>query len=244
MIFIIDFSDLRRKFARIGGSMKFILLLSCLLGFSRGVQAAAENGCIHCHKNQTQPQQLEHNYADWKKSTHAKHDVSCEACHRGNSNTQDPVKAHEGVLASRDEKSSVYFKNVPQTCGRCHTAELQEFQKSAHYKMLEKSGKGPNCLTCHGAMATTILTHDDLDKTCSLCHGKPTQAAKTLSLMDAVKNSLKLLQKQTGTDKTKLADFTQRYQVIQKKWHSFDVEYVTDLCQSLLKEMKQETKTP
>lgn len=191
---------------------------------------AKENGCLFCHTKG-------HNFKDWQKSVHAAHGISCEACHEGDPKTRDPVKAHQGVLPSKDEKSSIHFQNVPKTCGQCHVEELKEFQKSVHYKMLQRSGKGPNCLTCHGSMATTILAYDSLEKTCSLCHGRPTQAAKALSLLNSAKNLLNLLEKRKADEKA-LALFKTRYQKIQREWHSFDVVFVIEEAEKLIKETK------
>lgn len=209
-------------------------LLSSTVGFSKG------NQCVACHAKLTAPQfkMLGHNFADWKKSVHAKNKITCEACHGGDPSATDPVKAHQGILPSKDEKSSVYFQNVPKTCGRCHAGEFAEFQKSVHYKMLQRSGKGPNCQTCHGSMATMVLTYGDLDRTCSLCHGKPTQAAKALSLIRSAKNILDLYQKKHPSEKKQLALFHERYQKIQREWHSFDVDFVTSESEALIKDIK------
>ncbi len=207
---------------------------------------AAVNSCVQCHEKQATIKYLQHNFADWQQSIHAAKGIGCNACHGGNPLTSDPVKAHQGVLPSRDEKSSVYFKNVAETCGRCHKAEFAEFQKSAHYKTLQRTGKGPNCLTCHGAMATTVMKYSEMDRTCSLCHGKPTQAAKALSLIDASKRSLDLYQKKLaqkyGTkipkeELEKEKQFLDRYKTIQQMWHSFNVTEVTEMSEALIKDL-------
>ncbi|MDO8526595.1 MAG: multiheme c-type cytochrome [Deltaproteobacteria bacterium] len=213
----------------------------CLVFLFSSDRAWGKNSCISCHQEQTQSKRLEHNYADWKKSIHASKGIGCDACHGGHSDTFNPVNAHEGVLSSRDKNSPIYFQNIPKTCGQCHVEELKEFQKSVHYKLLEDSGKGPNCLTCHGSMATTILAHSQLDQTCSLCHGKPIQAAKALSLIQSIKNSLDVLQKKKGQyeNKEKITEFWARYREIQKKWHSFDIAALTNKSKELLKEIKE-----
>ena len=218
----------------------FLLVCLCFSLFFFSQTAISKNdSCVDCHRKQQGSKYLGHNYKDWEKSIHAKSGVGCEACHGGNAETPDPVKAHQGVLSSKDKNSKIYFQNVPATCGTCHTEELKEFETSAHYKMLLRTGKGPNCLTCHGAMATTILSYSDWDKTCSLCHGKPTQAAKALSLIRAIKESLGSYQKELALRKGKTPEeFLRRYQEIQRKWHSFDVVFVSSESEKLLKELK------
>lgn len=190
---------------------------------------AVEESCVTCHQNLSA--YLGHNFKDWKKSVHAAKGVGCNACHNGNAKTDDPVEAHQGVLSSRDKKSSVYFQNVAGTCGRCHSDELKEFKKSAHYRMLQASGKGPNCLTCHGAMATTILTYADLESTCSLCHGKPTRAAQAFNLLRSASDLL-------SKKKDPPQELKERFKTLQKKWHSFDVDAVIALAQNLIRDLK------
>lgn len=211
-------------------TMIALLLVSL---FSTASALAKESSCVSCHKTK-------HNFIDWKKSIHAAAGVTCSECHGGNPDSVDTVKAHQGVLPSSDPKSSLYFQNIPSTCGRCHAGELREFQKSAHFKNLERNGKGPNCLTCHGAMATTILSQSDMEQTCSFCHGKPTQAAKALSLLHSAKGLLALYQKQLSApdEKTK-QQFQERYRKIQAQWHSFDVTSLIAESDQLIQDLKK-----
>lgn len=198
---------------------------------------AAESSCVACHQKLGAQKEVAHSYQDWSRSVHARKGIDCSACHGGDPKAGDPVQAHQGVLPSKDSHASIHFQKVPETCGRCHTEEYKEFQKSAHYRMLERSGKGPNCLTCHGSMATFVLPSSDLEKTCSLCHGKPVRAAKALSLIRSVKNILDRYEKKHPSDKKSLALFKERYQKIQREWHSFDVNFVIEESEKLLKEI-------
>lgn len=234
-------------FAPVAMRCKFFFVLG--LVFLVGAPAssfAEENTCINCHQQLTDLQHVGHNYTDWKKSVHAAKGVTCQSCHGGNATATDPVKAHQGVLPSKDSNSSVYFQKVPATCGRCHTDEFREFKKSIHYKTLNRTGRGPNCLTCHGAMATTVLSYADLEQTCSLCHGKPVKAAKAFSLLHTLKGSLQLYQKklaglkgQTPEQCVKMEkEFVERYNAVQKKWHSFNVDEVIYDAEALIKEVK------
>ncbi|MBI4124588.1 MAG: hypothetical protein HY466_01480 [Deltaproteobacteria bacterium] len=216
-------------------------LILLFLFFAPALCGAAENTCLRCHEQLKGPahKAAGHNFADWKKSAHAEKGILCQACHGGNPGTMDPVKAHQGVLPSQNKNSSVHFQKIPETCGRCHVEEFTEFRKSVHHKMLQRSGKGPNCLTCHGAMATFVLTASDLERTCSLCHGKPTQAAKALSAILSLKNFLNVYQKNLPKDeKERAAMFQKRYQKIQQEWHSFDVVFVIAESEKLMKEIK------
>lgn len=216
-----------------------LLLIVVWMLVTSPVVFAAEETCITCHQNLSSSVNLGHNFSDWKKSVHAVHHVGCASCHGGNPQVSNPVEAHQWVLSSRKEKSLVYFQKVSETCGRCHKGEFEEFQKSAHYRTLQKTGKGPNCLTCHGAMATTILTYADLDQTCSLCHGKPTRAAQAFQLLHSVKKSLDRYQKKMQSQKKEPSpEFTNRYNELQRKWHSFDVVSVIEMSKNLIQDLK------
>ena len=108
---------------------------------------AAQDSCVACHKTLHQTAALHHNFKDWESSAHGKAAVACSACHGGNPNAPAREAAHAGMLAASNDKSPVYFTNIPQTCGNCHTAELNAFKISLHFKELERTGRGPNCVT-------------------------------------------------------------------------------------------------
>jgi len=88
------------------------------------------------------------------------------------------------VVRSTKPESPVYYRRLPETCGKCHQDEKNAFLKSRHYQRLEKNGKSPTCTTCHGVMKGTVLSSRDLDQTCNLCHAKPAGAQDTLLLIN------------------------------------------------------------
>jgi hypothetical protein len=133
-----------------------------------GAQTSAQ--CVTCHQGLPERSQAGHGFAAWRQSPHAAAGVGCEACHGGDPAAADRLAAHRGVLASSDRASSVYYSTIPTTCGRCHAAELGYFRASAHFTRLRTDGRGPNCVTCHGAMATSVLSADQVLGTCSACH--------------------------------------------------------------------------
>lgn len=153
-----------------------IVLSAALLAAAAGAGAADKAACVECHRGVKTGVVEAHNFGDWKRSAHARAGVSCEACHGGDAAAKDKASAHKGVLRSSDPASAIYFTRIPGTCGACHSAELAAFRQSAHFKELESSGKGPNCVTCHGSMANVVLGPRELEHTCMLCHRQPTQA--------------------------------------------------------------------
>jgi hypothetical protein len=133
-------------------------------------QAAPASECVTCHSRLSETSGAGHGFAAWRESRHAAAGVNCEACHGGDPAATDTAAAHRGVLPSSNRASPVFFTRIPNTCGKCHAAEVAYFRTSLHYARLETDGRGPNCVTCHGAMATRVLTPERLLGTCSACH--------------------------------------------------------------------------
>lgn len=66
------------------------------------------------------------------------------------------VRCHGGhdLLPSDDPASRVYHKNIPATCGGCHSAELADYEAGIHGKALAAGVKdAPTCVDCHGEHA-------------------------------------------------------------------------------------------
>lgn len=217
-------------------------LLGLILLVSAG-WAKEDNFCVTCHTTVDGVSYMEHNFADWEKSVHAKAGVLCQACHGGDPTKQDKPSAHAGIRPSTDPKSSVYFTRVQDTCGACHQAELKSFKKSSHYKELQRSGRGPNCVTCHGSMANHVLAPRDLEMTCTLCHRRPTQAYATLMALNNARASLDKLKGalQTGrADQGTALPQEVEYQEALKlyggaltDWHTFKMEAVLRAAQEV-----------
>lgn len=152
--------------------------------------AVSSDSCVECHRALDSGSDLEHSFIEWERSNHAKAGVSCQACHKGDPSLKDKAAAHKGLLPSGDAKSTVYFTNIPATCGACHAAQSKAFQKSAHYKELRRSGRGPNCLTCHGSMANEVLAPRQLETLCTVCHRRPTLAYAALLALNNARTTL------------------------------------------------------
>ncbi len=154
------------------------------------VRARAANGCVACHSSLSRTSEAGHGFVAWRRSGHAAAGVSCEACHGGDPASADRQAAHQGVAPSADSSSLTYFSRVPDTCGRCHASVAGYFRSSVHFARLKSDGRGPNCVTCHGAMATSVLSPEDMLATCSACHnggvapaGEAREAARVLALL-------------------------------------------------------------
>jgi hypothetical protein len=233
----------------------FLLLCSTVLVSASADAATAEkmqNSCVHCHAQLPGSSFIGVKSHDWKGSIHQKHDVTCDKCHGGNPGASDEKEAHAGVFGSGNPQSTVYYKNIPSTCGKCHGAELYNFTQSFHYKRLEATGKGPDCVTCHGSMVTTILTPDTIAAVCERCHNDRMavfpyvpQKAKAVLLLLRESNALfasekKLYHAAGGTAKARsLSEAQASLSSAKLDWHKFDLDAITghlqDVYNSLIK---------
>jgi hypothetical protein len=154
----------------VAAALAALLALTALPSRAQAQRQATRDACVTCHSRQSGTSGPGHGFAAWRDSPHAAAGVTCDACHGGNPAATDTTAAHRGILPSSDQGSPVFFTRIPNTCGRCHAAELAYFRTSLHYARLETDGRGPNCVTCHGSMATRVLTPERLLGTCTACH--------------------------------------------------------------------------
>lgn len=210
------------------------------------VVAAVGNTCVACHRQIPEGTLAGHSFRDWEISVHAARDVTCEACHGGDPTAGQKALAHVGVLSSRNQESRVYFKNIPATCGRCHTEEFSRFKASVHYDQLEEEGRGPNCVTCHGSMAISVLTPAELERTCSACHNErlgikpvePIKARYVLIMSFQVAAYLQAMEELTqirgaeGLDVTEAEDLLAQaegeMEEVRREWHTFIVDRIEE----------------
>lgn len=148
-----------------------ISLASLTVATAAAAQIAPQSGCADCHYASLDSPRQDH-LVDWDRSPHARNDIGCEKCHGGNPKTFEASSAHMGILASADAKSPVNRRNLPTTCGACHTGPFVAFQDSTHYKLLQTgNNRGPTCSTCHGEVAGRVLSPKALASRCNECHG-------------------------------------------------------------------------
>lgn len=231
-------------------SMRVLCVLPWLIGVGAWAvpAAAAENGCVTCHEGVARTGQPGHNFTDWKGSVHAARGITCEQCHGGRADQRDSKAAHVGVVRSSDPQSPLYFTRIPETCGRCHAPEFSAFKGSYHFRELQRAGRGPNCLTCHGAMAIRVLTPQGMSQTCTLCHAEPTQAEQTLVTLNQADALLKkwraLLRVTPQPDQaTALAAAEATYTTAKQRWHGFRLAEVLDTARALVVQARQAIAT-
>lgn len=212
----------------------------CSAAVSRADENKTGNSCVACHSRLPGSSFVGVKSHSWKGSVHQKQGVTCDKCHGGDPRAAGQKEAHAGVFGSGDTQSTVYFKNVPSTCGKCHGAEFYKFTQSLHYKRLESVGKGPECVTCHGSMVTRILTPDTIAAVCEQCHNTrmgvfPSVPEKAKAVLLLLRQSKALLDADTklyhpgeGTEKSKaLRDARSSLHSAKLDWHKFDLDTIT-----------------
>ena len=224
-----------------------LVIFLCLCTFVPVNIALAQpvNSCMECHRDLPAGSYAGHKFSDYTGSVHDRNGVRCEACHGGDPVHADKTAAHKGVFKSTDPKSAIYFRNLPQTCGKCHGEELVNFSRSRHYAELKTSGRGPTCVTCHGSMGTFILTSGQIREFCTVCHNNkrgilpnvPQEVVNVLSMMELAgtvvswsEESVKEAQKgknSTPESEKQLALAMNYMKHARLSWHTFRMEDVT-----------------
>lgn len=107
--------------------------------------------CARCHANPMVNEK--HNFsvqapvdAYWQ-STHfrnltdsKKHYADCVDCH-----------GSHGLKAASDPESSIFWRNIPETCGKCHGDIQKTYDASIHGKAVARGVRqSPVCTDCHG----------------------------------------------------------------------------------------------
>jgi nitrate/TMAO reductase-like tetraheme cytochrome c subunit len=155
-----------------------------------------ESACIECHVSDKMDTKLRNIPQNWKVSIHNQYNISCHDCHGG-----DPTDPSISMSHSRGFVGAPSYTEVPEFCGKCHIGILKNYLESGHGKALRSSGKGPNCVTCHGShKESRYISKAGIDiineGLCSQCH--PYERAKSM------KQALFLVEKKIGEIDKKL----------------------------------------
>ncbi len=239
-------------FRMLGASLGILLALFVLdtgggLAATVPATSAAENSCVACHQRaetvRAFPPWAQDQFVHWYGAVHGKAGVTCEQCHGGDAAAPGKKQAHRGVHTSREARSPIYYKNVPQTCGKCHAAVLDSFADSHHYQELISDRLAPSCNTCHGfQMDVRAVTPTQLLSRCALCHSqergtKPAVMGQARAALDAVGEAEAAIQEaqvtldlareqglDTSTAETLLQSARDQFGRTGIQWHSFQLD--------------------
>ncbi len=198
------------------------------------------------------------NYEQWTHSKHAMFNVTCNNCHGGNPASNILETAHAGISRSSDFNSTVFYRNVPETCGKCHTQELNEFRNSMHYQKLKALKRAPTCDTCHSPHEFKVLNVSEFQELCSQCHNADMRIAPSDAPDNAVivlKNAEKLKTeirvaldavkhaKQQGKDVLEAQKSLDTAESIRDslpiQWHGFNLPHFEQVIDSGIKAAQQ-----
>ena len=145
---------------------------------SVNVKISQEKLCLSCHLDSPEVRSRTAPSAGfitmYDKSVHG------SALNSGNPNAANCVDCHGSHKVLKSTSNSPTSKsNIPNTCGKCHSAISKDYLGSIHGVALQKGIKeSPSCTDCHGEH--NILKHDDPQspvsfqnlsrEVCSPCH--------------------------------------------------------------------------
>ena len=139
---------------------------------------------LECHEDVIRKRATD-NFQQWSDSSHSKYFVTCDVCHGGNPDKKTETEAHSMMKNISDPESGIYFKNIPDTCGKCHVKELDHFKNTMHYQRLRSTTKAPSCTTCHRPHSFKVLKASEITTICSSCHNLKDQIASANVPKDA-----------------------------------------------------------
>lgn len=201
-----------------------------------------KDSCVSCHSDPrflVTNKKLYDYYQQWSLSVHQQEQVSCNDCHGGDSEATDKKSAHGAGVGASDPRSRIYFKNVPETCGRCHEEILEGFRESNHYEHVaakQDEDQGPTCVTCHGSVSVAILNVNSVQAACSRCHNEdsenhpeiPDEAREILNRFLSMHRFYRYIAIRAEPEEAR--DFFQeidvRLQSLSVTWHTFDLEQI------------------
>ncbi|MDD5473680.1 MAG: hypothetical protein PHU34_05970 [Candidatus Methanoperedens sp.] len=131
---------------------------------------------LECHEDVIR-KRATNNFQQWSDSIHSKYYVTCDSCHSGDPNVKTEQGAHAVMKGVNDPNSTIYFKNIPDTCGKCHSDELEHFKNTMHYQRMKAESRAPSCITCHKPHTFKVLKASELTNLCSVCHNPNDQIA-------------------------------------------------------------------
>jgi cytochrome b subunit of formate dehydrogenase len=120
--------------------------------------------CTECHQGQA---------GEYAKGVHG------QAVKNGNSAAPDCALCHGSAHELLTPKSQAFRTAVPETCGMCHTAVVEQFKASVHGQALANGiTQAPLCTDCHGehniqkhTNAASPVNANNIRETCGSCHG-------------------------------------------------------------------------
>jgi formate-dependent nitrite reductase cytochrome c552 subunit len=218
--------------------------------------AASGNGCIDCHSNPdfyVQDRKLYTYYQDYIASPHKEAGLTCDFCHGGDSAATTMQTAHKTILRITDPASKLYYKNLPETCGSCHSDKLAQFRQSKHFQALMHEETAPSCTTCHSAMRPRPHYRDIVKQSCRTCHfeenprnlplvaGRADEFLHRLSIAKVYLAWTTVFYKEQGwplNSQQDIEDISHKYDEAVTRVHRFDLVMMDESSAEILAELE------
>jgi len=125
------------------------------------------SACIQCHTSDSMDPAIHQLVQEWRESWHAKNNISCHDCHGGAPEDASMSMSHQRGFKGAPKNDI----DVPEFCGTCHIAIMNNYIKSGHGKTVCDAAEGPTCVTCHGSHNIQQASMDIInEQLCSRCH--------------------------------------------------------------------------
>jgi nitrate/TMAO reductase-like tetraheme cytochrome c subunit len=188
------------------------------------------SACIQCHTSDSMDPEMQQLVEDWRESWHARNNISCHDCHGG-----APEDASMSMSHQRGFKGAPAPGEIPEFCGTCHIAIMNNYLNSGHGKTFLSTGAGPSCVTCHGSHNIQRASMDIInEQRCSQCHtyerAKEMKQALFLveSKLKTVDENLKRLRLLGIETDSQEKAFFRTHAEFRALFHSIDVEAVRE----------------
>lgn len=131
--------------------------------------------CLHCHADQEIIPGSGEKVKAYEQSVHGR-----RALAQGDTAVAECVDCHGNhkVLPADNPTSPVYKPHIPETCGKCHPATRNEYEKSIHGQAIRQGiYDAPVCTDCHGEhtieapeVEGSKVSPANIPRTCGSCH--------------------------------------------------------------------------
>lgn len=134
----------------------------------------SSQSCLKCHMNRQ-------NFEGRENLVGFVHEYQTSVHGRIGENNREAatcVDCHDNhlVVGIEDTKAKTARENIPNTCGKCHSQQVKDFNKSDHgVSFIGGSDIAPNCVDCHGEhnignVEKTPNNKLAVEQTCLKCH--------------------------------------------------------------------------
>lgn len=140
-----------------------------VISFTKMTPKESSAACLRCHGKTLAD-------SHWKRTEHARADLSCVSCHKIHTDTPAVLGPAAGkkdpktpLFAAKVEPKSMLQADEAKLCGSCHPSSMAEFRGSSHHPVPEGTVVCSDCHTPHPTKDSKVK-HDAIKGKCVTCH--------------------------------------------------------------------------